>query len=206
MRISRSAISAITPTSTAASVISRTSRLRMCEISCAITPSSSRWSISATRPGRGGDVGVRRACGRRRRRWARRPRSGRPAACGRARRRSTTFSTARTSSGCSRLRDGLRVRDARHEPAGAEVREQAVADADEPDDDADRRVERVPDDAAATDARPAARTRADERACERGSSGSAPAGSRQADGHGRAIRIVLDAEELALAEAAEARR
>ena len=39
---SRSAISAITPTSTAASVIRRTSRLRMCEISCAITPSSSR--------------------------------------------------------------------------------------------------------------------------------------------------------------------
>ncbi len=41
---------AITPTSTAASVISRTSRLRMWEISCASTASSSRADIRRRRP------------------------------------------------------------------------------------------------------------------------------------------------------------
>jgi hypothetical protein len=50
IRISMSATSAITPTSTAARLIRRTSRLRMCAISCAITPSSSRCESFATRP------------------------------------------------------------------------------------------------------------------------------------------------------------
>ena len=59
--------SAITPTSTATSVISLTSRLRMCETSCASTPSSSRSSISWTMPGRHGDVrGLGVASGRER--------------------------------------------------------------------------------------------------------------------------------------------
>ena len=50
IRISMSAASAIAPTSTAAMLISRTSRLRMCPTSCASTPSSSRSSISCRRP------------------------------------------------------------------------------------------------------------------------------------------------------------
>ena len=50
MRISMSATSAITPTSTAARLISRTSRLRMCAISWAMTPSSSRVDSFSIRP------------------------------------------------------------------------------------------------------------------------------------------------------------
>ena len=50
-----------------------------------------------------------------------------------------TFSTARTSSGCSAFVTGLRVRDARHQPAGAEVREEAVGEPDDADHDADAR-------------------------------------------------------------------
>ena len=50
IRISRSEASAITPTSTAARLISRTSRFRMCDTSCASTPSSSRLSIILARP------------------------------------------------------------------------------------------------------------------------------------------------------------
>ena len=134
-----SASSAITPTSSATGVIRRTSRLRMCDTSCASTPSSSRSSMRSTSP----VVTATNACFRLRPAAKafgadRRPGAAPASVPGRRRWRR---SRATVEVGVVPFLDLLRAGDARHHPARGEPRDERVAEADDGDDGEDRGVE-----------------------------------------------------------------